>query len=324
MVAKTVVSLASVTNMNGVLENVEQARARMSMRRTALLFALVAGMSAWAGCSSTTGEAAGVAEADFVAAYAEIVCIGNEKCCASAQYPVNHSACVAKVQGDTLPSTSQKYNATNATECLSWIQKDLADSCVVEPQRPLGDDRSYFCKNVYPGTKKLGDVCIKSDDCAPSREGDAICAGTCELIRFAHEGDDCSVKAAAPANCGYWGFSCSVDGKCQPYRKPGEACDSVANCEFNTCVDGTCPPLGRLGEPCNSGLSIACATDATCPTALSVCTAKKLTGETCTPGDVCRDGVCSLGRCSAGITATAEFCAGTTAPAVPPPVPMGG
>ena len=278
------------------------------------LFVALMGASWLCACTTTTG-APPVAEADFVAQYAEVLCSGSERCCAVAQYPVDHAACVAQARSYWTPDPATgvamlPYNARNGGECIARIRNNLAASCL-DPKGAEATDEAYFCGNVYAGTKGIGESCGSGEACAPSPDGTVFCAGTCTLERSGHEGDSCGAAASLAGDCGqYTHLYCGAENKCKPQRKLGEACAGQQLCERGSiCVGDTCVAAGAVGAPCRS--SRECALDAFCPANPSVCTLRKKQGEACmADADQCMGGFCSSGRCSAGYTATADFCAG--------------
>ncbi len=259
-----------------------------------------------------------------MAQYAEILCSGNEKCCAIAQHPFNHDACVAAKR----PVSRPNYDAISAANCLLITRKNLETSCF-ESQWTHVDDLGS-CGSVYTGAKKVGEECTDGGECAPSRDGAISCMfadvsakqGVCTLTRYSREGDDCSSSSPSKVNCSTGGLACdAASNTCGPGRDPGEPCGDGDACAHGLCTGGICPALAQLGEPCAS--NSACSGDAVCNVYRRVCTTQKLPGEACASGcDVCKDGICSLGRCSVG-DATVDFCAGTVF-AGPQPVPVQG
>lgn len=277
-----------------------------------LLLASMAGIFVLHGCSSM-GDA-GLAEADFVAQYADVMCSGNEKCCLASQYPFNHDACVAQIKRTWPTDSFGSYSAQYASECIAGISK--LQGCP-EANQPQESALKYVCDSIFAGPNKIGEACLNNGECATARDGLVSCSGgVCELSRYAHEGDDCS--GAPPfVHCNVWGLFCdAVTSKCRRARQPGAKCtvgDSEDSCERGTCNNDVCPAIGQLGASCLSDAT--CADDAHCQpiqySQAGVCVARKLPGEPCTDRvDACLSGYCSLGRCSSG-AATAEFCAGT-------------
>ena len=278
------------------------------------LFIALMGASSLCACTTNRG-APPVAEADFATQYAEVLCSGSERCCAVAQYPVDHAACVAQVRRDWTPDPATgaamlPYNANNAGECIARLRDDLASSCL-DPKGAAATDEVYFCSNVYAGTRGIGESCGSGEACAPSPDGDVLCGSTCTLVRSRHEGDPCGSAAPLAGDCGqYTGLYCGAGNRCKPREKLGEACSGQSECERGSvCVGEICVAAGAPGAPCNS--SRDCALDAFCPASPSICTPRKKQGEACmADADQCMGGLCSSGRCSAGYTATADFCAG--------------
>jgi hypothetical protein len=273
-------------------------------------------------------------------AAAHALCDGIQPCCAQVGYAYDGPTCLANAQAELQQEISDEsgkggiYDANAAGACVAQLRAQ-AGACANPPPGSTMTD----CPPIYVGTKKMGEACTQSADCAASPDGRLECSttttltgtgtqtssGICVLFKnTAAKGDPCGGSSSS-------GMPLTVQANC-------ESNDSPLYCDFantHTCIDRI-----AIGQPCNgSGCAIGaycnagtCAADlaegATCSygncatglycnmtsvtSGMGTCTKEKNAGDACTSGlsNSCASGTCSMGKCSAGSLATADACKG--------------
>lgn len=211
----------------------------------------------------------------FVDQLADELCVVAAQCCPS----VGHTApsdCTVRARQqlhddiDAEIASGAGFHADAADECLAGYRL-LTTSCPAAWSSPAA------CHQALIGTAKPGESCDRG--CAPSPEGDVVCAFTLTLGGDAGQSKSpqiCQVEISTP---------------------PGEACDV----EVTKPILRVCDPAG--GSWCLGGLcSVPVAMGGTCH------------GDDCILGAYCTNGICqptlpkgdtctgTPGECEAGIS----------------------
>ncbi len=240
-------------------------------------------------------------------------------CCDKAGLPVtNQQAC------KLLFGSAQAKDQAAAEECISqyeaWAQE--ADWCDTFANKP----RPASCEKAYPeqpsnGTKKPGETCSASDDCAASSKGEVECysdfSGTgnhyCRVVVNAESGGACvgtrsdnitvyegnTSGALELAICDRAdGLFCD-SGTCVPVVSEGGTCTSSFSCAGDTlyCGSGTCQAKVGVGSSCQASSS-ACADEAYCDFSTQICQARLPDGSSCTSLEQCQSSYCDGNVCA--------------------------
>ncbi len=298
--------------------------------------------TALAACSSSTNAAAPVAEADLALQAAHALCDSIQPCCAQVGYTYDAATCIANEQAVVQREITQEagqggtYDANAAGNCVAQLRAQAA-ACADPPAntRSMSD-----CGPIYAGTKKVGDACTHTAECAANAEGSVTCTTTtvlngpgggggsssamCVLYKkVAAKGDPCGGSSSgppatiqadcegndSPLYCDYTGTHTCVDRLAIGQSCQGQGCVVGAFCN-----NGTCTANLAAGATCQYG---NCATGLYCNVAsvssgTGTCDPQKKAGEACTGGlsNSCATGSCSMGKCSAGSLASANACKG--------------
>lgn len=297
--------------------------------------------SALAACSSSATAAAPVAEGDLALQAAHALCDSIQPCCAQVGYTYDATACLANEKAEVQREITQEsgqggtYDANAAGNCVAKLRAQAA-ACADPPAstRSMSD-----CGPIYVGTKKVGDACTHTAECAASADGSVSCtttvldgppgtgtssSGMCVLYKnTAAKGDPCGGSSSgkpatiqsdcegnnSPFYCDYSGTHTCVDRIAIGQSCQGQGCVVGAFCN-----NGTCAANLSEGATCQYG---NCATGLYCNVASvtsgnGTCAKQKNAGDACVSGlsNACASGSCSMGKCSAGSLATANACKG--------------
>ncbi|MEO6419765.1 MAG: hypothetical protein ABIP39_10180 [Polyangiaceae bacterium] len=300
---------------------------------------LVVIASSVSACSSTS-TAAPIAEADLAVQAAHALCDSIQPCCAQVGYTYDGETCIAAEKAEVQQELTKEsgrggtYDANAAGACVAQLRAQAA-ACADPP----AGSRMKDCGPIYVGTKKVGDACAHTAECAANPEGSVSCSittviggpgtgttdtGICVLYKtVAAKGDPCggsssgktpSIQADCESNSSP--FYCDYSGThtCVDRIAIGQTCHG-SDCVIGAfCNNGKCAAQLAEGATCTYG---NCATGLYCnvasvDTGTGTCAKEKSAGEPCVSGlnDSCGSGSCSMGKCSAGSLATANACKG--------------
>jgi hypothetical protein len=232
--------------------------------------------------------------ATFVDDLADQICAAAAQCCSTAGHTAP-SDCVLRARGQLHESADPKIAAgaalsrQAADECIA-AYRDLAPSC------PLTWSPSDACHDALVGTSPPGGPC--EPGCAPSSEGDVVCAFSVTLGGDAGEvrtPSICQVEVPSPPGgacdtevtkstvrvCDMEGGSWCFGGTCSVPVAMGGSCHGDDCVSGTYCKAGSCQPKVALGAPCSGPIG-ECIPPASCDPGTMVCTAadrwKKLCG----------------------------------------------
>lgn len=301
--------------------------------------ALVTGAGMWiaacGGSSSNGGAAPPVTANDFVGAWAHAVCDNIAACCAKGGIGYNANNCLVAVQGLIQAGVNQAtaagatYDATAAGDCVAKT-RDAVVACNDTTQSK--SDTNAACNRVYSGTKKPGESCNLSSDCASSPDGTVTCdhwstgsqdggasSGTlCQLRKTPKGGEPCGSSGGMPASvvgaCDYGqsdAFACDYQTHaCVPRSDIGATCTSSDSCVTTAyCASQKCAARLGVGGAC-TGFGSECDATSRCDTATKLCAAKLADGAVCMTGTDCAGGRCSGGKCRPSSWADPSYCGG--------------
>lgn len=256
-------------------------------------FALIASACGSSGGSGASGSA------DLAAKY----CALYAPCCKAVGVPGNGQACRAFF--GALPAPDPAV-AQQCVDDLTALAKDPG-FCHFETPQPAS------CAKAYPqstsgGTKKPGETCTTSSDCAPQASGDATCgaSSTCQVRLHATAGDACvgTVDGNLTVTTGDTtgtslalcfrsdGVFCDGSGVCQPLVAVGGACADYGACADTAfCDSGTCASRAAVGSACTS--TDGCVDGAYCDAFPSgTCQTKLAEGAPCDLDEQCTTSYC--------------------------------
>lgn len=144
------------------------------------------------------------------------------------------------------------------------------------------------------GTIALGEVCIRTSQCAAAKGKEVNCqcmADSSETVcvELLEAGDPCG----GAVDCGSDSRCVSRNGAptvCEPYAKLGESCEDHYCAPGFSCESGTCVPAKAIGESCHSFDPQPCVLDAYCEFLSNTCMARAADGEPCSSNDECVEG----------------------------------
>jgi hypothetical protein len=230
----------------------------------------------------------------FVDRLADQVCETAARCCPSA----GHSApsdCVVRAREQLHETADPKIVAG------ALLASQAADKCVAA-YRDLGSSCpavwSSFgaCEDALIGTSPPGGPC--EPGCAPSTEGDAVCAflvtlggdagqvrspSICQIELASPPGGACDTDLTKPKLrvCDVEGGSWCFGGTCSVPAEVGANCHGDDCVSGSYCKSGTCQPKLPLDSPC-TGVSGECVAGLFCDATAMKCVAgdrwKKLCG----------------------------------------------
>ncbi len=267
------------------------------------------------GCSSSDSTGPGTSSSQFGERY----CALFKPCCTKAGLPTTQDGC------RLLFGSAVAKDQAAADACLAqyeaWGQEP--DWCETFAQKP----RPASCEKAYPetgntgGTKKPGETCSFSSDCAPSTKGSVDCyhdTGSgqdyCRVLVSGSAGSPCSgtrkgnlIIFDSTSSSGLEVTVCDrADGvycenaSCTALVDLGGACSgSLACAGDDTYCSTTCKAKVAAGASCSDS-SQACQKGAYCDFDTQVCLATLANGAACTSNQQCESAYCeSPGTCSA-------------------------
>jgi hypothetical protein len=109
--------------------------------------------------------------------------------------------------------------------------------------------------NVFEGTKRPGEACGSTGDCAQTGAGVFCRIGTCTEAVFSCGTTECSYPGPgescdAMGRCDPYGSYCA-SGRCAPQKAAGQTCSGRMECEqLMPCTDGHCTATVEPGDLC--------------------------------------------------------------------------
>lgn len=277
-----------------------------TLRGAAALVGVVT-MAAIVACSSEEEEkreAARAAEEAAKSAFLDDYCAIVEGCCGRAFNRARDiPGCKARA---TALDPKMLADAAARADCLTQLRAaaPAADFCsdfgnIDQPACP-GTSRK-----ALTGSKKVGDACAETAECAPSFEGIVACEGVCQLTRRGKEGDGpCVATIEATLETRLEGdapgpevFECFV--------RDGLVCDPGST---------KCMRPIALGGACAS--SASCERVAYCDAGTKKCATRKANGSSCQEGQCqgrCVEGFCAPASPEGGDCADRTMCEGSLA-----------
>ncbi len=283
--------------MSRVLGSVDDPRYFAAVRngvRRAGLVASALGLAAACGGttieSGTKSSSGPIPIGQFPDALAHAFCDNFGSCCAQANVPFDHAACLKNTTqaGQSLvmvPSVRQ-YDPVAGRACVT----DVTNSGM-HCGSGVGPD--HLCDwDVEIGTVPPGGACVDGGECAPP----ATCAGTpsvCVTTPAAGLGDPCvgSCEGADGSTVGDCTFTTGVTSGSFCFADQNLACGPSGTCEAIPDPDGT----QAVGDTC-AGFS-PCEHGLYCDSS-GHCANKKFPFSACQTDDECIEGGCSNGKCS--------------------------
>ena len=281
------------------------------------------------GSSGSSGATAPTSSAQFIAQ----LCAEFADCCQAAGRPSDGAQCRA-FYGAFLSMSA--YDAAAGDVCLTDIRASGDKKCGTISMTPPS------CSKVFAsgGTKKPGEACQDSTECAPSDSGRVDC-----VSHFVNSATVQQCQLQLPGKAGSSPCIGTVDGNITVSGGQGDVilsqgylCDVA---DGLTCDSQTqaCVPLSTVGQPCQGGLGQcvasaycsfpddvcharvargapcdsdeACQTGDYCEQAGHTCAARHTVGEACTTNAECEFGNCTNQKCGASDDLALAFLCGT-------------
>jgi hypothetical protein len=301
----------------------------------ALVVSLVASGAVLLACSGgggSTSSNTSAAGGDFPSQY----CAVMGPCCGKVNKTYNAAQCTTVL---TAIIGSRTYDPAQAQKCVDAARADSASPTFCDDG--LSDATDDICDKVFSaaggGTKKPGETCESSSDCASSPEGEVSCSfssngmantQTCRLEVNARENEACegtrvdnfvsytgivgTVPRVAVCDTAEGLFCDRTTKKCLLQQGPGGTCDGFASygCRKDAYCDSAtrmCVARKMAGADCATGATDQCADDYYCDMTTKKCALKVSGGQACTASAQCKNGSCTNGKCSTN-TGTDLFC----------------
>lgn len=193
------------------------------MKRSVILFSLLAAMGA---CSGASDDEPNATVASFCDSWAKSACRSNVVSICSGAEKADEAltrACQESQQDfcrSLLPTSG--YGSRRAAECLKAVEAAYSDARLTATEIATVRHRGEPCNHLVKGPAAKGDTCVNSDDCDTTN--DYLCViksgeGTCQIPVVVANGTSCAAPGAA-CNPGFFcdGDNCvqakPVDGKC--------------------------------------------------------------------------------------------------------------
>jgi hypothetical protein len=264
------------------------------------------------GCSSGSGDSQ-PSGSEMGARYCNLF----KPCCAQAGLPDTQEGC------RLLFGSAVAANQAAAEDCISqyetWAQ--APDWCETWSTH----ERPASCEQAFPqgsngGTKKPGETCTFSDDCAPSSKGEVSCyhdfdndTEYCRVELAGTSGSPCvgtrdgnlTIFSGATAGAIEVGVCDKADGlycnfsssTCAPLVAEGQPCEESFACLGETYCSTTCKPKVPAGSSCSDSSS-ACAENTYCNYDTYVCMQSLPDGATCQTSGECESSYCDGSVCT--------------------------
>jgi hypothetical protein len=256
--------------------------------------------------------------------FADSYCAEVAKCCGRANLPADGKACHDLM---TFASMGGSYDAKAGDACLAEMRSEVAAGTFCAS---LVSTTPTACDSVYgtasTGSKKPGETCEFDFDCAPSSNGNVVCAslyvgsafiykcqvqvqgkvgdtpcaGTKNGNFFLSSGSDATDIAPSAIVCSTAdGVECT-SGTCTALTALGATCSGTSDCVRSAFCDPTkhqCIPKVTAGAACPSGDDDECLDGNYCAPGTKVCMAKGANGAACTTTSMCLSSNCPSGTC---------------------------
>jgi hypothetical protein len=234
------------------------------------------------------------------------------------------------------------YDPRAGAACMTMLRASNPEALCELVSASESPCQAAIGPNRHPGTRRPGETCAGSADCAGSPDGEVECrqgsgAGWCELQVRGKEGDGpCigtvlarqMVAAAEPAGTRPGkAFLCyhaddlqcdvSAGSRCARPRAAGATCQTDADCgkdAYCRAYEFVCRALKPLGASCNP--EVSCVDEGYCPLITHTCTAWLAAGSACTTSEQCHSERCEDGICGPQLDPAAwplflnRFCGG--------------
>jgi hypothetical protein len=233
-----------------------------------------------AACSGGTSGGSSVATTSdsFLQQYCDLVV----PCCSTVMKMGTSAGC-QQVYNAVIGS-NVTYDGTKGSKCLDELRADQSkpDFCTVS------STDAPDCKNVFKqgsgGAKQPGDTCMQDGDCAPSSDGDVLCASfsmngaetrICQ-VQIDGKAGDTPCLGTRDGNL----TSSFGSGTMMPPAK-GYICDVAKGiaCSSKT---NTCVVIPTTGQPCDTtAYQYACVKTAYCDVGTKMCVDRIAAGSSC-------------------------------------------
>ena len=235
-------------------------RRMISARKTfpvMVIGSTLAAMVAATGCGSSSSGGGSIAQADFAAESAKVMCHRAFTCCDATEQTDNASQWGATEAECVTMRTQQNSDAIMAfqagiTAGHIAYHGDRAKTCLDNVAALKCSDwgvnfnTRYVpgCIHVFDGTVAMGGTCTYDEECATGFCGAGMCAARGAL----------GVACTAPTGC-QDGLYCPVSAgdHCATVAAVGAACEVSIACQNNSCVIPDGATSGTCGSPmtCN-------------------------------------------------------------------------
>jgi hypothetical protein len=280
------------------------------------------------------GDPATVTASDLI----EGLCTMAEPCCGRAHRDDGGRQCRTGMESMLAAGA---YDSYAGAACMAMLRASTpAAMCEIVTasgspcQRAIGPNR-------HPGSKRPGEPCTSSADCAASPDGEVECregsAGRwCEVQLRGKEGDGPCIGTVLPrqivatlepaGSTPARAFLCyhaddlqcdqAAGSRCVRPKPTGAPCETDAECgkdAYCRTYEFACRPLKPIGASCNP--EVSCVDDAYCPLTTHTCTAWLPAGATCCTDEQCHSHQCEHGSCAPRVDAATwpvfldRFCA---------------
>ena len=246
-----------------------------AMRRALIVSLIVIGLVAAcgddgdpAGGASSSGgapSAGPIPQAQLLDQYTAAYCDTLGPCCTKYSVPFDKAACTTLVRNAFQQPFADAavrgwtYDADAAGKCVAAIRAVIT-ACDASAANPAdianaGDDRGSVCRHIYTGSKKVGEPCDSTSDCAQPDGTSVTCAASlCREYRQGGDGAECQssydeekpgpyLDCVSPLDCEESsGRSTCTTPKPRTLgtAREGAACKSDADCATDRCFQSKC------------------------------------------------------------------------------------
>jgi hypothetical protein len=280
------------------------------------------------------GDPVAVTASDLI----EGLCTMAEPCCGRAHRDDGGRQCRTGMESMLAAGA---YDSHAGATCMAMLRASSPAAVCEIVTASASPCQTAIGPNRHPGSKRPGEACVTSADCAASADGEVECrqdpAGRwCELQLRGKEGDGPCIgtvlpreMVATPEPAGTRparAFLCYHDddlqcdqaagSRCARPKPTGASCDSDAECgkdAYCRIYEFACRPLKPIGASCNP--EVSCVEGAYCPLTTHICTAWLPAGAACSSDEQCHSHQCEHGSCAPRVDPAAwpgfldRFCA---------------
>ena len=282
-----------------------------SWRSRAVLVAVAAVVVAACGGSTSSSSSSSGSGAGDPSSFVSSYCAIMAPCCATVKKPTDGVVCRSVVGAFT---SGDRYDSAKGAACLSEMNaaKDAPGFCDGTTDGTTPDCKAVFTATGGPSaTKKPGDLCSSTKECAASSEGTVECQtyfGTggaqtliCQIQIAGKIGDTPCIGTRV----GRGVTELDISGAPVPR---GYICDHANGSRCDTTTKA-CAALVTVGAPCSgvSGVGDPCTVDAFCDFQSGKCATRVAKGGACTGSSAsCQDGLYCDASSKACATAIAD------------------